>query len=107
MSVILPPKDKYAFCHPSNLLDILSITGSQKPLALGFPPRGRPRYNIGHPEALQSSISASLESRGNHSRGQAALPTAVRSFLNEHGYRFEEQGQGGPIIYVDSELRAR
>nr|ACU20021.1 unknown [Glycine max] len=31
---------------------------------------------------------------GNHSRGQAALPTAVRSFLNENRYRFEEMRPG-------------
>ncbi|CAJ1825452.1 unnamed protein product [Sphenostylis stenocarpa] len=31
---------------------------------------------------------------GNHSRGQAALPTAVRSFLNENRYRFEEMRLG-------------
>ncbi|WJX82715.1 hypothetical protein P8452_65437 [Trifolium repens] len=31
---------------------------------------------------------------GNHSRGQAALPTAVRSFLGENRYRFEETRPG-------------
>ncbi|TKY65291.1 hypothetical protein E2542_SST08149 [Spatholobus suberectus] len=31
---------------------------------------------------------------GNHSRGQAALPPAVRSFLNENRYRFEEMRPG-------------
>ncbi|KAK7340440.1 hypothetical protein VNO77_21142 [Canavalia gladiata] len=31
---------------------------------------------------------------GNHSRGQAALPIAVRNFLNEHRYRFEELRPG-------------
>ncbi|MCI20244.1 smr protein/MutS2 C-terminal, partial [Trifolium medium] len=31
---------------------------------------------------------------GNHSRGQAALPTAVRSYLNENRYRFEETRPG-------------
>ncbi|QCE12419.1 uncharacterized protein LOC114185299 [Vigna unguiculata] len=31
---------------------------------------------------------------GNHSRGQASLPTAVRSFLNENRYRFEEMRPG-------------
>ncbi|CAJ2651589.1 unnamed protein product [Trifolium pratense] len=31
---------------------------------------------------------------GNHSRGQAALPTAVRSFLSENRYRIEETRPG-------------
>ncbi|XP_057972014.1 uncharacterized protein LOC131160387 [Malania oleifera] len=31
---------------------------------------------------------------GNHSRGQAALPTTVRSFLIENGYRFDEARPG-------------
>ncbi|XP_031257003.1 uncharacterized protein LOC116115006 isoform X1 [Pistacia vera] len=31
---------------------------------------------------------------GNHSRGEAALPTAVRSFLSENRYRFEETRPG-------------
>ncbi|KAG4925729.1 hypothetical protein AAZX31_18G229200 [Glycine max] len=31
---------------------------------------------------------------GNHSRGLAALPAAVRSFLNENRYRFEEMRPG-------------
>ncbi|RVX21450.1 hypothetical protein CK203_002323 [Vitis vinifera] len=43
--------------------------------------------------------------RGNHSRGQAALPTAVRSFLNEHGYRFEEARPG--VIAVRPKFRHR
>ncbi|XP_004302219.1 PREDICTED: uncharacterized protein LOC101307600 [Fragaria vesca subsp. vesca] len=35
---------------------------------------------------------------GNHSRGQAALPTAVRSFLSENGYRFEELRPGAITV---------
>lgn len=31
---------------------------------------------------------------GNHSRGQAALPTAVKSFLIENGYRFDDARPG-------------
>ncbi|KAM7277503.1 hypothetical protein ACFE04_019369 [Oxalis oulophora] len=31
---------------------------------------------------------------GNHSRGEAALPTAVRNFLNENRYRYEEPRPG-------------
>ncbi|KAJ7975531.1 smr (Small MutS Related) domain-containing protein [Quillaja saponaria] len=42
----------------------------------------------------QSKLSPSslqvITGVGNHSRGQAALPIAVRSFLNENGYRFDE-----------------
>ncbi|BBH05629.1 Small MutS Related domain-containing protein [Prunus dulcis] len=42
---------------------------------------------------------------GNHSRGQAALPTAVRSFLNDNGYRFEELRPG--VITVRPKFRHR
>ncbi|XWS33085.1 hypothetical protein CRYUN_Cryun22dG0048600 [Craigia yunnanensis] len=40
---------------------------------------------------------------GNHSRGQAALPTAVRSFLIENGYRFDEARPG--LITVRPKFR--
>lgn len=46
-----------------------------------------------------------ITGRGNHSRGQAALPTAVRSFLNEQGYRFEEARPG--VIAVRPKFRHR
>ncbi|XP_062007091.1 uncharacterized protein LOC133724393 [Rosa rugosa] len=42
---------------------------------------------------------------GNHSRGHAALPTAVRSFLSENGYRFEELRPG--VITVRPKFRHR
>ncbi|XP_021852588.2 uncharacterized protein [Spinacia oleracea] len=35
---------------------------------------------------------------GNHSRGGAALPTAVRSFLADNGYRFDETRPGAIIV---------
>ncbi|OMP01122.1 hypothetical protein COLO4_12147 [Corchorus olitorius] len=40
---------------------------------------------------------------GNHSRGQAAIPTAVRSFLIENGYRFDETRPG--LITVRPKFR--
>ncbi|KAL5581193.1 hypothetical protein UlMin_013635 [Ulmus minor] len=40
---------------------------------------------------------------GNHSRGQASLPTAVRGFLNENGYRFEELRPG--VITIRPKFR--
>ncbi|KAI4354650.1 hypothetical protein L6164_003497 [Bauhinia variegata] len=46
------------------------------------------------PSRLRSSPLHVITGVGNHSRGQAALPTAVRSFLNENGYRFEEMRPG-------------
>ncbi|XP_028808779.1 uncharacterized protein LOC114763322, partial [Neltuma alba] len=46
------------------------------------------------PVRLRSSALEVITGIGNHSRGQAALPTAVRSFLNENGYRFEEMRPG-------------
>ncbi|KAK4784994.1 hypothetical protein SAY86_001683 [Trapa natans] len=42
---------------------------------------------------------------GNHSRGQAALPAAVRSFLNENGYHFDEVRPG--VITVRLKFRHR
>ncbi|KAL6225274.1 hypothetical protein ACLB2K_004125 [Fragaria x ananassa] len=42
---------------------------------------------------------------GNHSRGQAALPTAVRSFLSDNGYRFEQLRPG--VISVRPKFRHR
>ncbi|KAJ6349631.1 hypothetical protein OIU77_007086 [Salix suchowensis] len=42
---------------------------------------------------------------GNHSRGQAALPTAVKSFLNDNGYRFDETRPG--MITVRPKFRRR
>lgn len=42
---------------------------------------------------------------GNHSRGQAALPTAVKSFLNDNGYRFDETRPG--VITVRPKFRHR
>ncbi|KAF8404030.1 hypothetical protein HHK36_008906 [Tetracentron sinense] len=42
---------------------------------------------------------------GNHSRGQAALPAVVRSFLIENGYRFDEARPG--VIAVRPKFRHR
>ncbi|KAL5993244.1 hypothetical protein ACLOJK_014167 [Asimina triloba] len=53
--------------------------GAMKQLALS-----RPR------QAILQVITGS----GNHSRGQAALPSAIRSFLVENGYRFEDERPG-------------
>ncbi|KAI8535850.1 hypothetical protein RHMOL_Rhmol10G0206700 [Rhododendron molle] len=44
-----------------------------------------------------------ITGRGNHSRGQAALPTAVRNFLNENGYRYDEARPG--LITVRPKFR--
>lgn len=35
-----------------------------------------------------------ITGRGNHGRGQAALPAAIRSFLSEKGYHFDEARPG-------------
>lgn len=40
---------------------------------------------------------------GNHSRGEAALPTAVRNFLNDNGYRYDEARPG--LITVRPKFR--
>ncbi|CAL1381135.1 unnamed protein product [Linum trigynum] len=42
---------------------------------------------------------------GNHSRGEAALPTAIRGFLSESGYRFDEARPG--VISVWPKFRVR
>ncbi|XP_061359710.1 uncharacterized protein LOC133303754 [Gastrolobium bilobum] len=46
------------------------------------------------PLRLRSLALHVITGIGNHSRGQAALPIAVRSFLNENRYRFEEMRPG-------------
>ncbi|MED6210581.1 hypothetical protein PIB30_065468 [Stylosanthes scabra] len=46
------------------------------------------------PIRLKSVALHVITGVGNHSRGQAALPTAVRSFLSENRYRFEEMRPG-------------
>lgn len=48
--VILPPKDKKAFFHPSNLIETISNTESLKEIDFGFHPKGRPKYIKGHLE---------------------------------------------------------
>ncbi|XP_077231694.1 smr (Small MutS Related) domain-containing protein isoform X2 [Tasmannia lanceolata] len=52
------------------------------------------------PTALQV-----ITGSGNHSRGQAALPTAVRSFLIENGYRFDDARPG--VLSVQPKFRHR
>ncbi|PSR88064.1 Polyadenylate-binding protein [Actinidia chinensis var. chinensis] len=46
-----------------------------------------------------------ITGRGNHSRGQAALPTAVKNFLNENGYHYDEARPG--LITVRPKFRRR
>lgn len=46
-----------------------------------------------------------ITGKGNHSQGEAALPTAVRSFLNENRYRFDEARLG--MITVWPKFRRR
>lgn len=46
-----------------------------------------------------------ITGKGIHSRGQAALPMAVRSFLVENGYRYEETRPG--VITVRPKFRPR
>ncbi|KAK4353555.1 hypothetical protein RND71_025749 [Anisodus tanguticus] len=46
-----------------------------------------------------------ITGKGIHSRGQAALPMAIRSFLMENGYRYEETRPG--VITVRPKFRPR
>ncbi|XP_059317421.1 uncharacterized protein LOC132067990 [Lycium ferocissimum] len=46
-----------------------------------------------------------ITGRGIHSRGQPALPTFIRSFLIENGYRYEERRPG--VITVRPKFRPR
>ncbi|KAF3617086.1 putative T-complex protein 1 subunit gamma-like [Capsicum annuum] len=46
-----------------------------------------------------------ITGKGIHSRGQAALPMAIRSFLVENGYRYEETRPG--VITVRPKFRPR
>lgn len=42
--VILPLRGEKAFFQPSHVWEILSSTGSQNEVVLGFPPKMRPKY---------------------------------------------------------------
>ncbi|XP_027075234.1 uncharacterized protein [Coffea arabica] len=44
-----------------------------------------------------------ITGKGNHSRGEAALPAAIRSFLNENGYHYSEARPG--VIEVQVKFR--
>lgn len=46
-----------------------------------------------------------ITGKGTHSRGQAALPTAIRSFLIENGYRFDDARAG--VITVRPKFRQK
>ncbi|KAK7374439.1 hypothetical protein VNO80_07869 [Phaseolus coccineus] len=52
------------------------------------------KLDIQAPLRLRSLALHVITGVGNHSRGQASLPAAVRSFLNENRYRFEEMRPG-------------
>ncbi|KAK7256309.1 hypothetical protein RIF29_29750 [Crotalaria pallida] len=51
-------------------------------------------YNQQGPLRLRSFTLDVITGIGNHSRGQASLPSAVRNFLNENRYRYEETRPG-------------
>lgn len=53
---------------------------------------------------IQKSLQV-ITGVGNHSQGQAALPTAVKNFLSESGYRFDEARPG--VITVQPKFRQR
>ncbi|KAL8541441.1 hypothetical protein ACS0TY_002636 [Phlomoides rotata] len=44
-----------------------------------------------------------ITGKGNHSKGGAALPVAIRNFLNENGYRFDETRPG--VIMIRPKFR--
>ncbi|KAL1536572.1 hypothetical protein AAHA92_29201 [Salvia divinorum] len=46
-----------------------------------------------------------ITGKGNHSRGSAALPSAIRNFLSEKGYNFDETRPG--VIMVRPKFRLR
>ncbi|KAL6518458.1 hypothetical protein OROGR_018960 [Orobanche gracilis] len=52
-----------------------------------------------HPPARQRQKSLQvITGKGNHSRGTAALPSAIRSFLSENGYHFDETSRSGVMM---------
>nr|KYP38012.1 hypothetical protein KK1_040752 [Cajanus cajan] len=81
-------------------LDLHATSNGVKENGLGHSTLGslnfmdREKLNIQTPLRLRSLALHVITGVGNHSRGQAALPTAVRSFLNENRYRFEEMRPG-------------
>ncbi|CAH9142996.1 unnamed protein product [Cuscuta epithymum] len=55
------------------------------------------------PPKQRPSILQVITGKGNHSRGEAALPIAIRSFLAENGYRYDETRPG--VIAVRPKFR--
>ena len=56
--VILPPKEKDDFFHPSSLFEIFLMIGPQKSFFLGVAPKGNPKYSIGKFTTLQLAEKA-------------------------------------------------
>ncbi|GFZ18698.1 smr (Small MutS Related) domain-containing protein [Actinidia rufa] len=73
---------EFLSCMETDKLDAQRVSSQQRPTSLDV-----------------------ITGRGNHSRGQAALPTAVRNFLNENGYHYDEARPG--LITVRPKFRRR
>ncbi|KAI3450942.1 hypothetical protein Pfo_007607 [Paulownia fortunei] len=57
-----------------------------------------------HPSFRQrSTLLQVVTGKGNHSRGAAAIPSAIRNFLSENGYHFDETRPG--VIMIRPKFR--
>ncbi|KAG6394605.1 hypothetical protein SASPL_145194 [Salvia splendens] len=64
------------------------------------------KFGRRHPTSRQRiTLLQVITGKGNHSRGSAALPSAVRNFLSEKGYSFDETRPG--VIMVRPKFRLR
>ncbi|XP_042030937.1 uncharacterized protein LOC121777668 [Salvia splendens] len=64
------------------------------------------KFGRRHPTSRQRiTLLQVITGKGNHSRGSAALPSAIRNFLSEKGYNFDETRPG--VIMVRPKFRLR
>ncbi|KAH6791515.1 hypothetical protein C2S51_006521 [Perilla frutescens var. frutescens] len=62
------------------------------------------KFGRQHPTSRQRmTLLQVITGKGNHSRGFAALPSAIRNFLSENGYHFDETRPG--VIMVRPKFR--
>ncbi|KAK8947752.1 hypothetical protein KSP40_PGU008442 [Platanthera guangdongensis] len=93
--------------HSSSLNEVANIKSVQGRPSFdspgGFEAISNAKGNI-LPQQRQTLLHV-ITGAGKHSKGQAALPIAVKSFLIEEGYRFEEARPG--IIFIHPKFRGK
>ncbi|KAL3818761.1 hypothetical protein ACJIZ3_004666 [Penstemon smallii] len=83
----------------SNCLAMASVDNKESRTHVKLEKFGRQHPSSGRRSRLLQAITGS----GNHSRGAASLPSAIRNFLNENGYHFDETRPG--VIMIRPKFR--